>query len=112
MAKLVSKLKVDTERYDLYSAAADVDDVGKIGSWIKVGGVRVYTHTHIGPEKLKIKKNGAAYSSYHKQENILPESFLGNLFKTEGEAYGGVWHDVPIGRNVNIFYKNKKKYEA
>ena len=33
---------------------------------------------------------------------------MGNLFKTEGEAYGGVWHDVPIGRNVNIFYKNKK----
>ena len=108
MAKLISKLKVDTEKYDLYSAAADVDDVGKIGSWIKVGGVRTYTHTHTGSEKLKIKKNGAAYSPYNKQENILPESFLGNLFKTEGEAYGGVWHDVPIGRNVNIFYKNKK----
>ena len=110
MAKLVSKLKVDTEKYDLYSSAADVDDVGKIGSWIKVGGIRTYTHTHThtGSEKLKIKKNGAAYSPYNKQENILPESFLGNLFKTESEAYGGVWHDVPIGRNVNIFYKSKK----
>ena len=108
MAKLISKLKIDSEKYDLYSSAADVSDEGKIGSWMKVSGVRVYTHTHTGSEKLKIKKNGAAYSPYNKQENILPESFLGNLFKTESEAYGGVWHDVPIGRNVNIFYKDKK----
>ena len=46
VAKLISKLKVDTEKYDLYSAAADVSDEGKIGSWMKAGGVRVYTHTH------------------------------------------------------------------
>ena len=46
MAKLVSKLKVDTEKYDLYSSAADVSDEGKIGSWMQVGEVRVHTHTH------------------------------------------------------------------
>ena len=102
MAKLVSKLKVDTEKYDLYSAAADVSDEGKIGSWMKVGEVRVYTHTHTGSEKLKIKKNGAAYSPYNKQENVLPESFTGRIFNTAGEAYGGVWHDVPVGRVIRI----------
>lgn len=102
MAKLVSKLKIDSEKYDLYSSAADVSDEGKIGSWMKVGGVRAYTHTHTGSEKLKIKKNGAAYSPYNKQENVLPESFTGRIFNTAGEAYGGVWRDVPVGRVIRI----------
>ena len=102
MAKLMSKLKVNAEKYDLYSSAADVSDEGKIGSWMKAGGVRVYTHTHTGSEKLKIKKNGAAYSPYNKQENVLPESFTGRIFNTAGEAYGGVWHDVPVGRVIRI----------
>lgn len=106
MAELVSKLKVGTESIDLYSSPTDVSDEGGIGSWLKVGGVRAYTHTHTGSERLKIRKNGGDYSPYNKNI-IFPEMFFKKVFNTEKEAAEGIWHDVPIGRNVVIsFPKN------